>query len=235
MFLNRIAGRDAAQDRLGPSSGARRRGPMLITHAHRRWHPAQDEFRGLGGRVKCAVELPVVKWIDFNYAGRVYNLAHLHLFTLRYERPSEGSNPAEVYKVDVIFTLHCFSRAPKTWEQYDKNLIYSDGNENRISDFRRYELSKQLPEIIRSLPERKPFHNSDRRNLFTVEVITGDGVMVEYDIFFKVRKISKGRLELIVETAFIRDPSYASTRPKGRPIGFWIILHNTLNNIKIRS
>ncbi len=153
--------------------------------------------------------------------------------TLRYERPAQGNKGREIYTVDVIFTLHCFSRGPKSHESHDKELIYSDGHENRLFDFRRYEMSKLLPEIVRGLPERKPFHNRNRQNFFTVEVVAEDGAKVEYDIFFKVRKKSKGRLEMIVETAFIRDPGYGSTRPAGKPIRFWIILHNTLNNMPI--
>jgi hypothetical protein len=40
---------------------------------------------------------------------------------------------------------------------------------------------------------------------------------------------------MLVETAFVRDPEYGSTRPAGKPIRFWIILHNTLNDIRIRA
>ena len=40
---------------------------------------------------------------------------------------------------------------------------------------------------------------------------------------------------MIVETAFVRDLDHDSLRPDGKPIRFWIILHNTLNNIKIRA
>jgi hypothetical protein len=68
-----------------------------------------------------------------------------------------------------------------------------------------------------------------------VETIAENGAHVEYDIFFKVKKKSKGRLEMIVETAFVRDPGYDSTRPQGKPVRFWIILHNTLNGIRIRT
>jgi len=142
---------------------------------------------------------------------------------------------AEVYKVETIFTSHCFTRQPQNTESYDKNLLYSDGYESRLFDFRRYELSKQLPEILRTMPGRKPYHNNNRRNFFTVEVMAENGSLVEYDIFFKLRKAARGRLEMIVETAFVRDPEYDSIRPAGKPIRFWIILHNTLNNIRIHA
>jgi hypothetical protein len=174
-------------------------------------------------------------WLPFINNGKSYNLAHLDPCTLRYERPAEGNRAAEAYTVDVVFTLHCFSRAPRPEERGRIELMYSDGYENRLFDFRRYEMSKRLPEIPRSLPERKAFHNGNRRNFFMVEMIAEDGTTVEYDIFFKVKKNVKGRLGMIVETAFVRDPGYRSTRPIGKPIRFWIILHNTLNNLKIRA
>jgi hypothetical protein len=176
-----------------------------------------------------------VNWSAFEHCGKTYDLAHLKSCTLRYERPAQGNKGNEIYLVDVVYTLHCFSREPKPDECYDKNLIYSDGHEDRLFDFRRFEMSKLLPEIVQGLPERKPFHNANRRNFFTVEVVAENGQRVEYDIFFKVKKKSKGRLEMIVETAFIRDPEYCATRPAGKPVRFWIILHNTLNNIRIRT
>jgi hypothetical protein len=176
-----------------------------------------------------------VKWKAFQHDGKTYDLTHLHPRTFRFERPAEGTRPAEVYKVDTIFTSHCFTRQPKKAESYNKNLLYSDGYESRLFDFRRYGLSKQLPEIVQTMPARKPYHNSNRRNFFTVEVLAESGNLVEYDIFFKLRKTARGRLEMIVETAFVRDPEYDSIRPAGKPIRFWIILHNTLNNIGIRA
>jgi hypothetical protein len=175
-----------------------------------------------------------MRWKPFRFRGEIYDLAHLHPRTFRFERPAEGVKPAEIYNVDTVFTSHCFTRKPKNAEVFDESLVYSDGYENRLFDFRRYELSKQLPEIVRTMAARKPYHNSNRRNFFTVEVIGENGKFVEYDVFFKVRKMAKGRLEMIVETAFVRDTEYGSIRPAGKPIRFWIILHNTLNNIRIR-
>ena len=175
-----------------------------------------------------------MKWQDFKYDGITYDLRHLHPRTFRFSRPAENNKPAEIYKVEVIFSSHCFTRGPKT-DAYDASLVYPDTYEVRLFDIRRYEMSKRLPDIIQALPESKPRHNRNRRNFFSVELIAENGISVEYDIFFKVRKIAKGRLQMIVETAFIRDPDHNSNRPEGKPVRFWIILHNTLNNLAIRS
>lgn len=176
-----------------------------------------------------------MRWKAFQHEGRTYDLSHLHPRIFRFNRPAEGSRSAEVFLVNTVFTAHCFTRAPRKAEAFDIDLVYSDGYESRLFDFRRYELSKQLPEIVATLPSRKIYHNNQRRNFFTVEMITASGERIEYDVFFKMKKMSKGRLEMIVETAFVRDPGYDSIRPHGRPIRFWIVLHNTRNNIPIRS
>jgi hypothetical protein len=106
-----------------------------------------------------------VQWKDFNYGGRVYDLSHLHPRIFRFTRPAEGAHAAEVFDVEVRFTLHCFSRGPRDGEAFDPLLIYPDDYEARIFDFRRYEMSKRLPEIIQEMPARKPRHNKSRGQL----------------------------------------------------------------------
>lgn len=174
-----------------------------------------------------------MKWPSFTQGSYIYDLSHLHPQTFRFERPADGNKVAERYTVDVVFSAHCFTRDPRPGESYDRNLIYQGSGELRIFDSRRYNLSKLLPAIIRDLPNKKIRQNGAHK-FFTIDVILEDGKSVEYDIFFKVKKAERrGCLEMILESAFVRDPSYDSTRPAGRPIRFWIILHNTLNNKNI--
>jgi hypothetical protein len=182
----------------------------------------------------CPVLSLPVKWPTFEYEGESYDLSHLNPCTQKYERPAEGNRPSEVYTVEVVFSLHCFSHGPKPEEAYNAKLVYPNRYETRLFDLRRYEHSKLLPGIIQTLPERKPCHNRNRRNFFLVELIAENGTKIEYEIFFKVKKKSKGLLEMIVESAFVRDADHRSTRPRGKPVRFWIILHNTLNNRDLR-
>lgn len=151
-----------------------------------------------------------------------------------FERPPEGTKPAERYEVEVIFGLHCFTRNPRPGEAVDASLVYPNNYEVRIFDTSRYEQSLRLLEIIRSLPSNKPRHNGGRGNFFVIEITTDDGQTIEYNIFFKVRKVAKGQLQLFVESAFLRDPAYGSTRPDGQRVRFWVILHNTLHGKKIK-
>ena len=174
-------------------------------------------------------------WQPFKHGETTYDLSHLHPRIIRFSRPADKDNAAETYNVSVRFTLHCFSREPKRDEAIDPSWIYPDDYEARLFDLRRYEMSKLLPGIIEALPTKKPRHNKNRGNYFTVETVTKDGTVIEYDVFFKVKKQAKGILEMIVETAFVRDPGYGSTRPDGKLVRFWIILHNTRHGLMIRT
>jgi hypothetical protein len=102
-----------------------------------------------------------VHWKPFIFGGRTYDLSHLHPRTCRYEQPAKGNKPARTYTVDVIFSLHCFTRSLLDGEDVDKGLLYADDREKRVFDFQRYELSKHLPAIIESLDQRKCFQTGN--------------------------------------------------------------------------
>src|SRR2546428_29181 len=90
---------------------------------------------------------------------------------------------------DVIYSLHCFTRGMEN-EPPDPALLYGDTGEPRIFDFRRYELSRRLPEIIGGRMTRKCFQ-TDRGNFFTVEIIDDTGDLVEYEMYFTASKSSR--------------------------------------------
>jgi hypothetical protein len=90
-----------------------------------------------------------VQWNDFNYGGRGYDLSHLHPRVFRFARPAEGASAAEVFDVEVRFTLHCFSRGLRDGEVFDRFWSYPDDYETRIVDFRRDEMSNGYPRSFR--------------------------------------------------------------------------------------
>jgi hypothetical protein len=176
-----------------------------------------------------------MQWKPFQFCGNVYDLAHLHPRFLTYEQPANGDVPARVYRVDVIFGLHCFTRARGQNVPHENALLYGDDRETRVFDFVRYELSKRLPEIIEGLAQRKCYHTG-KGNFFSVEIVREDGQVVEYDIFFAAsRSSTKGKINLFVQSAYVRDADYASNRPHRKPVGFYVILFNTLNNRPIKT
>ena len=176
-----------------------------------------------------------MRWKPFEYQGKVYDLAHLYPVPMRYEQPAKEDKATRVYKVDVQFSLHCFTRGAKVDERPEAALLYSDNRETRIFDFQRYELSKRLPEIVACLMERKCYH-SGKGNFFTIDIIDEqDGSITEYDIFFAASCSSKkGVITLFVQSAYVRDEEHGSNRPQGNRIGFHVILFNTLNKKPIK-
>jgi hypothetical protein len=179
-----------------------------------------------------AVGWLTVKWAAFQHDGRIYDLSHLHPRTLQFERPATENLPTVIFKVDVTFGQHCFSRGLPRVGTHDKALECTDGRETRLFDFERWELSKRLPEIIQTLDERK-CRNTGQGNFFTIEIVTESGRKRDYDVFFAASKSSrKGTINLYVQSAYVREKN---NQLSGKPIGFLVILHNTLHKVPIKG
>ncbi|ADW71457.1 hypothetical protein [Granulicella tundricola] len=180
-----------------------------------------------------------LSWRSFNYGGKTHTFPQLEPDTFVFVRPDSKEAPSEKFTVDIRYTDHCFTRSPRPGEEYDLSQVWSMrtlGNgvkKVRLFCPMRNELSKLLPDLIRSFPDKKPHHNKEKRNFFTVDTLTYQGNPVKYDIIFSVRKSGKGRLELLVETAYVDEPDYPAAPLDGRRVRFWIILNNTLKGIKI--
>ena len=108
-------------------------------------------------------------WIQFNYQGQEHDLTHLHNETVTYFQPAKGSNPPRSYKVDVIYSLHCFTREIAS-DPIDSELCYSDSRETRHFDFKRHALSFHLPGIIKGLMSRACFH-AKNDNYLTIALV----------------------------------------------------------------
>jgi hypothetical protein len=175
-------------------------------------------------------------WKEFKYNGVTYDLSHLHPFVMNHIQPAKNDQPERHYLIEVIFSLHCFTRSKKGEENIDHNLLYSDSREERIFDFIRYECSKQLPQIIRELGKRKCYHTG-HGNYFTVEIKHSNGITEEYDIFFKMaRSKEKNRLTLFVQSAYLRDFRHKQNAfHSKKPINFNAIAYNTLTGKEIKT
>lgn len=178
-----------------------------------------------------------MKWTPFQCGKAVYDLSHLHPRTIVYEVAAKGDKPALHYTVDVTYSKHCFSIDLPKDGSYDSTLVYRSrfdlyNRDPRLFNFRRFLLSKQLPDIIATLVTRKCMHTG-HGNFFTVELIEEDGGRVDYDIFFTAsRSSAKGRLNLYVQSAFVREKEKL---PAGKRIRFEVILYNTSVGKKIRD
>lgn len=174
-----------------------------------------------------------MRWRPFSHNGTLYDLGHLHPRIISYLQPAKGTRPPHCYRVEVIFSLHCFTRSMEG-ETPDQALLYGDDRETRIFDFERYSLSHRLPAIVGSLMTRKCFH-TDKGNFLTVEIIDDQGNKVDYEIYFAASKSAKpGIVTVYLQSAYTRDTAHGKNRPQKKPISFAVILFNTLNRIPIR-
>jgi hypothetical protein len=176
-----------------------------------------------------------VKWRAFRYGQDTYDLGHLHPKTITYVQEAKGDKPERTYTVEVVFSLHCFTRGFKDGEVPNPALCYSDDRETRVFDFQRYQLSQHLPAFVEDLPKRKCYH-SGKGNFFTIELVNEQtGCQVEYEIYFAASRASKkGAINLFVQSAYVRDVQHQANRPRRKSIRFHIILFNVLNNIEIK-
>ena len=173
----------------------------------------------------------MIKWRPFNFENIEYDLTHLHPFEIEFKQQASKDKPEKSYLFEVCFSLHCFTY--KDLGGTDKRLLYSDARESRVFCFERYELSKNLPKIVRTIFERNCYHTG-HSNYFTVEFINQQGETVEYQVYFSVSKSSqrKGLLNLYIQSA------YPNTRGKGhkdkKPIRFRVIAYNSLVGKQIK-
>ncbi|MQA42151.1 hypothetical protein [Rugamonas aquatica] len=162
-----------------------------------------------------------MKWIPADIDGQSYDLSHLHPFTFPLAMPAKGDLPALQFEIEVKFSLHCFTK--EKVEDAQKGLDYGDGRETRTFDFDRYEKSKVLPEIIKTLEQRKCYLAKEN-NYMTVELADRNKT-VHYQIYFSMAKLAPGRLTLYVRSAYVKDSPQSVQRIK--PILFKAICAKT--------
>lgn len=102
---------------------------------------------------------------------------------------------------DVKFSNHCFSEAFVAGT-HDQSWLVMDGNRERAFCWKRYELSKRLPEMVSALPDAAVWVTTWERN-YVYYIMLGEGAEA-YPMFFHLRK--KGEhgedLTLFVESAY---------------------------------
>jgi len=168
----------------------------------------------------------MIAWEAFKHQGVEYDLSHLHPALIQYVQSGTASQPEKIYTVEVFYSLHCFS---KTLEPTaDPRLNYSDARETRTFDFRRYEFSKQLPQILQDLHSKRCMH-TDKGNFFVIEIISANGATEDYEVYFDVQRSNKnGVARLFVQSAYVRDPAHGGGLSSTKKISLFVILTNRL-------
>lgn len=66
----------------------------------------------------------MISWRPFIYQGVTYDLSHLHPQLIEVVQAAAGDKPAKIYHVQLIYSLHTFTRGVKEGETPDKDLLY---------------------------------------------------------------------------------------------------------------
>jgi hypothetical protein len=165
-----------------------------------------------------------MNWKPFERDGRQFDLSHLDGFSYDLVVPAKDDKPERTYRLNVTFSIHCFTRGAKKDEVIPTELAYRDSRETRIFDDERYEQSKMLRGIIETLGGRQ-CHHDKHGNFYVFEVQDAKGQKAYYSVFFTLSKAGKkAGLNLYVTTAHMRpQPPYAKNV---KPVRFSIIVHN---------
>ena len=163
-----------------------------------------------------------IAWRPHSVGEKFYELDHLHPYDRELVIASKGDYPERRFQIHISFGLHCFTRKPDPGERDPLAGWYSDSRETRVFCPERWEVSKQLPDIIDSLGQRKCFHTKGEE-FVTLKMVHG-GRKFEYAVFFTVSKARKNEadLNLFVNSAHERhDPL-----KHNKPVRFNLILMN---------
>ena len=173
----------------------------------------------------------VKSWWPFVFEGNTYDLSHLKYNSFL---AVDSRNPKNVvtYRLHVTYSFHCFAKDDGNLSEDEKEkLMYHAPRESRPFNFKRYQLSKYLPDIIESLsnPKTVVFHRG-YENYATINVIDENGQGIDYLVSFSIFKENK-KLRLHIRTAFPED------REKGKikKVKFFTLAHNALTGKKMPS
>lgn len=80
----------------------------------------------------------------------------------------------------------------------------------------------------------RPVSHTGHQNFFTIDLTDLQGQPLEYEVYFEVSLDSSRQLQLVVTSAFPRDPSRLASRADRRPMRFALILNNTVQGKAIK-
>ena len=178
---------------------------------------------------------------NFVYQNFEYPLSHLNPLYVEYIQPAKGDKNEKRYRCLIEFSHHCFTKSPnihknEALSDYPRTLHYKTAKEIRIWDWERYELSKRLPNILKNLDKQKCFFTSANDKFLTISVQNKSGEIVDYEIYFSLKKSRTCDVHIFINSAYLRSNDYKplSGKLKRKPISFFVLLNNTITNKRIK-
>jgi hypothetical protein len=138
--------------------------------------------------------------------------------------------------VRVAFSCHCFTEGQKPEDDPRLEVMHAKSKQDpRSFNEARWELSRQLPNIVRDFMNRKAFHTG-KGNYVIVEILGWNGVPCEYGIYFDLNRNSREkRLYLDIQSAYLHDDESRNRSGQRRPIQFKFLIHNVQTGKRVKA
>jgi hypothetical protein len=154
--------------------------------------------------------------------GEVFSFEHLDADVITYQ----DSKQANIcYKFYVTYSHHCFTKDDDTAQSEQNRAIqYPSPKDPRAFHIGRYNLSKSLPKIIRTLPEQFVYHGG-YDNYCSAIFKDAQGNEIVYQIVFSVFRSQK-KLRLHVESAYLLEKGLGKIKKVKFEKIAWALLKN---------
>jgi hypothetical protein len=137
--------------------------------------------------------------------------------------------------IDVIFANHCYTEKFIDGVHEIEQIILTEAQDrHRVFCPIRYELSHQLPALIRELPNHKVHQTSQARNYVYIVALRIRNK--PYEIYFMLQRAgvdSRADLRLTIESAYV-DDNGSNVRKRPNKIRLMILAHKVLTNQRVR-
>jgi hypothetical protein len=164
------------------------------------------------------------RWESRTIDGTAYSFGHLAQFDMRLERPAKGDWAAFNIGIRVVFDCHVVTEKDEdvTPETVLGNSSYwiDTGDNCRRFHPDRYQLSKQLADLIRGLPSGQTKCYVAKNANYMVWRPMGAGLDgPHYQVFFDLYRTgdSTPRLVMYVQSAYVKDNPLKVQRQDEKP------------------
>ena len=166
-----------------------------------------------------------MEWRDIKQAGNSsidgddYDLSHLQDSVYAFTIAATAGCPELSGEMLIQYSSHCISIGPAHGDEFDfsvlgrDRLVLDDRGNERCFCPDRYTWSKNLPDIIRSLPSDRMCYFTGRENWLSIEILDPQGLSLVYEVFFNLTRQGNKFLRVYVESAYVRTAENEIRRP----------------------
>lgn len=151
--------------------------------------------------------------------GIGYDLSHLRDSKYAFTIAATTGYPKVSGELLIQYSSHCITTGPGHGDEFDfaelghDRLILDDRGNKRCFCLDRYTWSKNLPDIIRSLPGDRMCYFTGHENWLSIEILGPQGTSLVYEVFFNLTRQSSKLLRVYVESAYVRTAGNEIRRP----------------------